>query len=257
MNTLEITNLDEFSPINLVADFATLVSTYFKGFTVIIEPYPEDNLIYDPLMQFYCLDASIATKPLFAKYRNVILTSGTISPIEIYPKMLDFQPRVSKAFKIVLPRNAVQPLIITKGVDQLQISSQYDERENQGNIRNYGNLLVELSLVVPDGIVCFFTSYKYMEHMIIKWDEMQILQKVRENKLIYIETKDHFETILALENYKQACDNGRGAVFFSIARGKVSEGVDFAGHYGRCVIMFGIPYQNTLARNLKARMKYL
>jgi DNA excision repair protein ERCC-2 len=48
-----------------VADFATLLSTYFKGFTVIIEPYPEDNLIYDPLMQFYCLDASLATKPLF------------------------------------------------------------------------------------------------------------------------------------------------------------------------------------------------
>jgi DNA excision repair protein ERCC-2 len=96
-----------------------------------------------------------------------------------------------------------------------------------------------------------------MEHIIVKWDEMNILQKVRENKLIYIETKDHFETILALENYKQACDNGRGAVFFSIARGKVSEGVDFAGHYGRCVLMFGIPYQNTLSRNLKARMQYL
>ena len=57
-------------------------------------------------------------------------------------------------------------------------------------------------MVVPDGIVCFFTSYKYMEHIIIKWDEMGILQKVRESKLIYIETKDHFETILALENYK-------------------------------------------------------
>lgn len=96
-----------------------------------------------------------------------------------------------------------------------------------------------------------------MEHIIVKWDEMGILQKVRENKLIYIETKDNFETILALENYKQACDNGRGAVFFSIARGKVSEGVDFAGHYGRCVVMFGIPYQNTLSRNLKARMQFL
>ncbi len=29
-------------------------------------------------------------------------------------------------------------------------------------IRNYGNLLVELSSVVPDGVVCFFTSYVYM-----------------------------------------------------------------------------------------------
>jgi DNA excision repair protein ERCC-2 len=139
----------------------------------------------------------------------------------------------------------------------LQISSRYEDRENAGNIRNYGNLLVELSSVVPDGIVCFFTSYRYMEHIIIKWEEMKILEKIRENKLIYIETKDHFETILALENYKQACDNGRGAVFFSIARGKVSEGVDFAGHYGRCVLMIGIPYQNTLSRNLMARMKYL
>lgn len=117
MNTLQITNLDEYAPISLVADLATLVSTYFKGFTVIIEPYPEDNLIYDPLLQFYCLDASIAIKPLFAKFRNVILTSGTISPIDIYPKMLDFQPRVKRALNIVLPRNAVQPLIVTKGVD--------------------------------------------------------------------------------------------------------------------------------------------
>jgi len=139
----------------------------------------------------------------------------------------------------------------------LAISSKFDERENVGNIRSYGTLLVELSSVVPDGIVCFFTSYKYMEHIIIKWDEMGILPKIGENKLIYIETKDHFETIIALENYKQACDNGRGAIFFSIARGKVSEGVDFAGHYGRCVLMFGIPYQNTLSRNLKARMMYL
>ena len=137
------------------------------------------------------------------------------------------------------------------------MSSKFEERENQGNIRNYGNLIIELSQTVPDGIVCFFTSYKYMEHMIVQWNNMKTLSKVLENKLIYIETPDNLETSLALENYKRACDNGRGAVFFSIARGKVSEGVDFAGHYGRCVVVFGIPYQNTLSRNLKARMQFL
>ena len=137
------------------------------------------------------------------------------------------------------------------------MSSKFEERENQGNIRNYGNLIIELSQTVPDGIVCFFTSYKYMEHMIVQWNNMKTLSKVLENKLIYIETPDNLETSLALENYKKACDNGRGAVFFSIARGKVSEGVDFAGHYGRCVVVFGIPYQNTLSRNLRARMAFL
>jgi DNA excision repair protein ERCC-2 len=84
-----------------------MISTYFKGFTVIVEPYPEDQLIYDPLLQFYCLDASIATQPVFNKFRNVVLTSGTISPMEIYPRMLNFTPKVTRAFNIVLPRNAI------------------------------------------------------------------------------------------------------------------------------------------------------
>ena len=42
LNTLEIVNIDEFGSLNLVANLATLVATYFKGFVVIIEPYPED-----------------------------------------------------------------------------------------------------------------------------------------------------------------------------------------------------------------------
>jgi hypothetical protein len=31
-----------------------------------------------------------------------------------------------------------------------------------------------------------------------------------------------------------------------VARGKVAEGIDFDRHYGRCVILFGIPFQYTL-----------
>ena len=38
---------------------------------------------------------------------------------------------------------------------------------------------------------------------------------------------------------QQACNNGRGAVLLSVARGKVSEGIDFDHNYGRAVIMFG------------------
>jgi DNA excision repair protein ERCC-2 len=34
---------------------------------------------------------------------------------------------------------------------------------NQINFRNYGNLLIETCSIVPDGIVCFFPSYRYME----------------------------------------------------------------------------------------------
>lgn len=63
-------------------------------------------------------------------------------------------------------------------------------------------------------------------------------------------------------------------MLLSVARGKVSEGIDFDHNYGRAVIMFGcvvpvfgvgertersrrVPYQYTESRILKARLEYL
>jgi DNA excision repair protein ERCC-2 len=94
-------------------------------------------------------------------------------------------------------------------------------------------MLVELACVVPDGMVCFFVSYLYMDQIITQWNNMNILNDIMEHKLIFIETQDVVETTLALDNYRRACDCGRGAVFFSVARGKVAEGIDFDRHYGR------------------------
>ena len=90
-----------------------------------------------------------------------------------------------------------------------------------------------------------------------EWWATRILDKVVENKLVFIETPNTAETALSLENYRKACDSGRGAVFLSIARGKVAEGIDFDGHYGRAVLMFGIPYVFTESRVLRARLEYL
>lgn len=69
--------------------------------------------------------------------------------------------------------------------------------------------------------------------------QQDILSEVWKHKLIFVETPDANETSIALENYRRACDNGRGAVLLAVARGKVSEGIDFDHHYGRAVIMFG------------------
>jgi DNA excision repair protein ERCC-2 len=62
--------------------------------------------------------------------------------------------------------------------------------------------------------------------------------------------------VIALENYKLACDHGRGAVFFATARSTIAN-VNFTGHYGRCVVIYGVPYHNTLSRNLRVRMQYI
>lgn len=63
----------------------------------------------------------------------------------------------------------LQYQIVAKGNDQVAISSKYETREDVAVIRNYGQLLVEFAATVPDGLVCFFTSYLYMESVVAAW----------------------------------------------------------------------------------------
>eukprot|EP00051_Salpingoeca_urceolata_P018231 m.254711 g.254711 ORF g.254711 m.254711 type:complete len:754 (+) comp19149_c0_seq6:448-2709(+) len=258
LHTLELSNIDDYSAVSLVANFATLVSTYTKGFSLIIEPFDDRApTIPDPILHFSCMDASIAIKPVFDRFQSVVITSGTLSPLEMYPKILNFRPVSMCTYTMTLARNSLCPMIVTRGSDQTTISSRYELREDPSVLRSYGQLLADLCAIVPDGVVGFFVSYGFMEFIISKWIEQGIIDKIRRNKLIFVETQDAAETSIALEKYRLACENGRGAVLLSVARGKVSEGIDFDHHLGRCVVMFGIPYVYTQSRILKARLEYL
>ncbi|XP_064408801.1 general transcription and DNA repair factor IIH helicase subunit XPD isoform X2 [Latimeria chalumnae] len=202
LRTLEITDIADFSPIVLLANFATLVSTYGKGFTIIIEPFEDRTpTIANPVLHFSCMDASIAIKPVFERFQSVIITSGTLSPLDIYPKILDFRPVTMATFTMTLARTCLCPIIVGRGNDQVAISSKFETREDIAVIRNYGNLLLEMSAIVPDGIVAFFTSYQYMENIVASWYEQGILENIQRNKLIFIETQDAAETSMALEKY--------------------------------------------------------
>ncbi|SBS87009.1 TFIIH basal transcription factor complex helicase XPD subunit, putative [Plasmodium ovale] len=257
LNALQIVNIEDYSSLNIVCNFCTLLGNYFKGFIIICEPYPEATGIYDPVLQFACLDSSIAMKSVINKYKSIVLTSGTITPLELYPKLLNFRTVLTASFPMSFDRNCVCPLIVTKSSDLVPLSSQYSLRNDMNVIKNYGMLLVEMCKNIPDGIVAYFPSYIYMEQVISFWYESGIISDVLEYKLIFIETKDIVSTTIALHNFKKACDLGKGAVFLSICRGKIAEGIDFDKHYGKCVILYGIPYQYTLSRILKSRLDFL
>nr|ODN87309.1 DNA excision repair protein ERCC-2 [Cryptococcus depauperatus CBS 7841] len=258
VRTLELTNLDEHSALQKVTGFGTLVATYEKGFLLILEPYETEHAtVPNPIFHFTCLDPSLAIAPVFERFSSVVITSGTISPLDMYPKMLQFQPVMEQSYPMTLTRNAFLPMVITRGSDQVPISSRFEVRNDPAVVRNFGSILIEMARTVPDGVVAFFPSYLYMESIVSAWYDMGILSEVWKHKLLFVETPDAMETSIALRNYREACNNGRGAVLLSVARGKVSEGIDFDHNYGRAVVMFGIPYQYTESRILKARLEFL
>lgn len=258
VRTLELTNIEDFQPLQEVATFATLVATYETGFLLILEPFESANAtVPNPVLHFTCLDAAIAIKPVFERFSSVIVTSGTMSPLDMYPRMLNFNTVVQESFTMTLSRRTFLPMIVDRGSDQGPITSSFEHRLEMTVIRNFGSLLTEFCKLTPDGVVVFFPSYLYMESIISSWQGMGILDTVWKYKLILVETPDAQETSLALETFRTACNNGRGAVLLCVARGKVSEGIDFDHHYGRTVINMGVPYQYTESRILKARLEFL
>ncbi|GMT18353.1 hypothetical protein PFISCL1PPCAC_9650, partial [Pristionchus fissidentatus] len=252
--TLELADASELGALTQICTLATLVSTYSKGFTVIVEPADPSQ---PAMLHLSCMDASIAMKPVIDRFQTVVITSGTLSPLEMYPKILDFDPVVVASLTMTLARPCIAPLIVSRGNDQVAITSRFESRADVAVIRNYGNLVLEVASIVPDGMVVFFTSYTYMEHVVATWYDQHIIDELMKYKLLFIETNDALETSVALEKYVEACDSGRGACLFSVARGKVSEGIDFSHHLGRAVIMLGIPYVYTESRILRARLEYL
>ena len=58
-----------------------------------------------------CLDPAIAIKPVFERFSTVVITSGTLSPLDMYPKMLQFTPVVQETYSMTLTRNSFLPLV--------------------------------------------------------------------------------------------------------------------------------------------------
>lgn len=65
-------------------------------------------------------------------------------------------------------------------------------RSDPGVVRNYGKLLVEMVSIVPDGVVCFFVSYSYMDSIIATWKETGILD-VRSSSML-LPCQDYFHS---------------------------------------------------------------
>ena len=154
-------------------------------------------------------------------------------------------------------RRCLLPLVVAKSADQALLSSKYALRDDPATHRAYAALLQGLAQSVPDGMICFFPSYGFLETCVAAWHASGALARLLQHKLVFLETRAARETSAALAAYQAACEAGRGALLFVVARGKVSEGVDFAHHMGRCAVVLGMPYQYTQAPALLQRLLWM
>lgn len=149
-------------------------------------------------------------------------------------------------------------------------------------IEELGRLLSNLCTVVPGGLVCFFPSFAYADHVTKTWETLGILASIRAKKAVLAEPRTAAEVESTLDRYK-ACIVGSagsgsgsgsaggsgslssgttpmrkgGAVLLSVVGGKMSEGINFSDDMGRCVVMVGLPYPSRSDPELLERIQYL
>lgn len=262
-STVKGEKLENLLPLIQVATFATLVATYEDGFRVILES-DDSKDTKSGNFRLVCLDPAIALRPVLNKFKTVVLTSATLSPMSMYQELLDFQPTIEAQIKATFSRQSIKAVIASKGNDQVAMTSKFESRTDPAVVRNYGLLLVHLSQSVPDGMIAFFASYNHLENCCQQWYEAdgsgkRIIERIEENKLIFVEmagATDQESKKLMLA-YKKACQSGRGAVLFAVARGRIAEGLDFTNHLARAVVVLGMPFTNTQSLVTRVRLQWI
>jgi len=254
IKTLKLKSIHHFGSLQGLCDFASLLGMFKSGFGIVIETYPNSPEQYFPIIQLFCLNPSLVLEPCLAKFKHSVLVSYSFEPPELYCKLLGIQP--VHIARVKCSRALTCPLMLTKGSDQLAVSSKFEERDDEGVMRNYGDLLVELACNIPDGIVCFFPGFRYMEDVVLKWNETGLLHRLLEAKLVFFESRNKEETRGALKNFKKACSGGRGAVMMCVSRGWIAENLELHTHYSRTAIVFGLPHPSSLIKTLKAKLFY-
>lgn len=63
---------DEIYKLLNVSNFATMLSLYSRGFSIIFEPYDTMSGVFNPVLRLACMDASIAIEHVFKKFRNAV-----------------------------------------------------------------------------------------------------------------------------------------------------------------------------------------
>ena len=187
---------------------------------------------------------------------SIIITSGTLSPLKNFKTEIGINFFYSlKNDHVVDIKKNVFSCILTHLGNETKLDMTFKNRKNLNLILEIGESIYNISKIVPEGLLVFFTSYNSLKHYLKTWKENKIYKKIKSLKKIFIETENSFTSNSILKNYIKF--HKKGAIYLAVCKGKLSEGMDFIDSMARCVIMIGLPLANIKDKKIKAKMEYL
>ncbi|KAL1459669.1 hypothetical protein WDU94_011626 [Cyamophila willieti] len=217
-------------------------------------------------LHFWCLNSALVFADIRDSARSVILTSGTLAPIDSFQSELGTQFPIKLEANHVIDKDQVFVGVLGQGPQNIPLQAVYKNTLGYDFQDELGRLVLGVCETVPYGVLCFLSSYSLLDKLFERWSSTGLMDEIREHKSVYCEPRRNNELEDIMLGYftaiKQAEQNvntnakNTGALLFTIFRGKISEGIDFADNCARAVISVGIPYPSVQDEKVKLKKGY-
>jgi chromosome transmission fidelity protein 1 len=239
----------------------------------------------DIKLSYLLLSPTHAFSSIASSARAVILAGGTMSPFDdykahLFPSLPAEKITTLSCGHVIPPSNlCVWNLASTRpGVAAAANTETFEftfqKRRDKAMIRQLGRVLLNISSVVPDGVVVFFPSYGYLDEVVGVWQSSDpandssapcLWDRLQSKKAVFRESKggssdevlQQYTAAILGDETQPGKSNPRGALLLSVVGGKMSEGINFSDRLGRCVVVVGLPYPNRNSPEWKARIEYI
>jgi Fanconi anemia group J protein len=202
---------------------------------------------------FWCLNPEVVFREIAESAKAVILTSGTLSPMETFSSELGVRFDHTLEAMHVIEKGQVWVGSIGIGPSGCELKGTFKELETFAFQDDICRAILDICKAVPHGVLCFLPSYSFMDKLLKRMELIGVLSELKKLKKVFSEPRQgaskEFERLMK-SYYKVIADTHKpapssrltGGIFFAVYRGKVSEGLDFADENARAVISVGIPY---------------
>ncbi|GAB4818658.1 hypothetical protein N2152v2_005704 [Parachlorella kessleri] len=193
----------------------------------------------------WCLNPAVAFKAVSEAAHSIILTSGTLAPLDSFASELGAPFKVKlEAPHVVDMRRQVWAGVVPQGPGGITLDGSYTHSQGDDYQDTVGRAVVECCATIPDGVLLFVSSYAMLDKLAKRWKATGLWKKLAKLKHVVQEPRtggnEGLQKVMA--EYYGAISRGEGGLFMAVCRGKVSEGLDFADANARGVIIVGIPF---------------
>ena len=206
------------------------------------------------LVEYKCLDPSLAIKPIIEQAYGTLVMSGTLSPIRLFTEIMGLPDAETRAYTAIADPENVRTVL------DASVTTRFTERSEEMILR-YGEGVLKLAARIPNGVLIFFPQRRFMLESLRVWRERKVVTEGRgklllDGKLVFVEGGHARENRKVVEEYKKAAESQRGAVLCGVFRGRNAEGSNFPYEQARGIFLIGVPYADYSDPVVKAQIDY-